>query len=87
MDQRNLACKIGQKQRLFHGCISTADDNDFLSAVKEAVAGSTGRNAKSLELFFGWQAKPFGPRPRGKDHRVGSIGRAAIALGYKGPLA
>ena len=80
VDQRYFAGEIGQEQRLFHGGIAATDDDNFLAAIKEAVAGGAGRYAKALELFFGRKAKPFRLRAGGQNDRVGCVDGAAVGL-------
>ena len=79
MDQRDLAGKVGQEQRLFHSRIAAADDDNFHAAIKEPVAGGAGRYTEPLEPLFGRQAQPFGPGPGGKDYSISGIGCPGIA--------
>ena len=84
MDKRYLGGKVSQEQRLFHGGVAAADDNDFLTAIKETVAGRAGGHAKALECVLGRQAQPFCPRTRRQNNGIGGICCAAIARGGKG---
>ena len=80
MDQRDLGGKIRQEQRLFHGRVATADHNNLLAAIKEPVAGRTGRNAEAFELLFRRQAQPFRPRTRTQDNGICGVNGAAVGL-------
>ena len=39
MNQRHLGGEAGEEDRFLHGRVAAADDRDFLSGKKEAVAG------------------------------------------------
>jgi len=45
--------EVSEEQRSSTAGVAAADHHDFLAAVEEAVAGRAGRDAKTLELFFG----------------------------------
>ena len=83
--QGHLAGEVGQEQRLFHGGIAAADHHDLLAAVEEAVAGGASRDAEALVGLLGLETQPLGARAGGKDHRIGGVGRAAVAMRHKGP--
>jgi hypothetical protein len=84
VDQRDLGGEIGQEQRLFDGGVAAADHDDLLAAIEEPVAGGAGRDAEALEMLLRGQAEPFRLRPGGKDHGVGGVGGAAVALAGRG---
>ena len=54
VNQRDLACEIGQEQRFLHGGIAAANDKNLFFAIEKSVAGGTGRDAKALEFLFGF---------------------------------
>jgi hypothetical protein len=52
VNHRNLRREAGEEQRLFHGGITSANDGNFLSRKKEAIAGGARRNPVTDELLF-----------------------------------
>ncbi len=86
VDEGDFAGEVGEEEGLFDSGVAAPNDDDFLSAIKEAVAGGAGRDAKALERLFGGQAEPFGARASGEDHGVGGIGCAAVTCGGEGAL-
>ena len=64
VDDGDLGGEIGEEQRFLDSGVAAADDDHFLAAIEEAVAGGAGGDAKALELFFGWQARASGPGRR-----------------------
>jgi hypothetical protein len=71
MDEGDAAAKAGEKVRLFHGRVAAADDDNFLVAVEEAVAGGAGADTVSDELLFARQVEPAGRGAGGDDQRTG----------------
>ena len=80
VDDGDFGGEFGQEQRFFHRRIAAADHHDLATAIKEAVAGGAGRDAKAFELLFGRQPQPFRLRAGGKDDGIGGKGGAAIRL-------
>ena len=80
MDQSDFGGKVCQEQRLFDGSVSATNHDDFLPAVKEAVACRTSRYAEAFEFFFGWQSQPFGPRTCRKNNSVTCVDCTTVTL-------
>src|SRR5262249_29092385 len=80
MHDRDLAGKIGEEQRLLDRGIAASDDQDFLAAIEEAVAGGAGGNAKAFEFLLGGEVKPACLRAGRKNQRLSEIDVARIAL-------
>ena len=78
MHEVNLARQIGQVQGFFHRSIAAADHRDFLVAEEKAVAGGTGRDAATFELFFRCKAQVLRRRAGGDDECVAGV-LAAVA--------
>ncbi len=87
VDERDPGREIGQEQRLLDRGIAAADHHHLLPAVEEPVAGRAGRDAEALEALLGRQTEPFRLGARGEHDGVGSVGRAALALGAERALA
>ena len=83
----DLGGEIGEEQRLLDCGIAAADDDDFLVAVEEAVAGRAGRHAVALELLLRGQIEPARLRAGRNDQRVGKIDLAGIAGQAERPIA
>ena len=71
--QGDFRGKIGEIERFFNGGVAAADDDHFLAAVKEAVAGGAGRDARPLEFNFGRQAEPACLGAGGDDQCIGGV--------------
>ena len=80
MNECNLGRKVGQEQCLFDGSISTTDNNNFLPAIKETIAGGASRHSEALKFLLGRQAQPFGLCAGRKDYSVGCVSGASVAL-------
>jgi len=79
MDQGYLRSEFGQEQRLFHGGVAAAGDDDLFPAIEETVACRAGRDAETLKLRLGRKAQPLGLGAGGDDQGLGQPNRAAIA--------
>ena len=86
VDDRHLRGMVGEIQRLFDRRVAAADDDHFLLAIEESVAGRAGRDAEALELFFRRQLQPARLGAGADDDDIGQIDVAAVADAPEGAL-
>lgn len=52
LNERDMACNVGQIKRLFNRSVAAANDSDVFVAVEKSVAGGAGGNATARRFFF-----------------------------------
>src|SRR5271169_2403236 len=79
MHDGHLRGEVGEEQGFLDRRVATTDDDDFLAAVEEAIAGGASGDAETLEFLLRRQAKPARLRSRGEDDGFGEIDVPAVA--------